>query len=128
MCLQIYLRFTSLHHSPHPSPLFLKNNFNRCHSFIFIYEYKTHTPHSPFPYALPYPTGTHPRKRPVLSSCPFFFKCIVYSPRGFHFGISDLYMSCFNQINPISCSPIIQYLSVHCMIFIYRWVSIFFIL
>jgi hypothetical protein len=49
-----------------------------------------------------------------------FLKLYIDRPRGVHIGISNMYISCFNQINPLIltlclslCSPIIQQLTVH---------------
>jgi hypothetical protein len=46
-------------------------------------------------------------KRTYFSLLPFFFFCFSFlvsidSPRGFCLGTSGLYVSCFNQINPLS--------------------------
>jgi hypothetical protein len=59
------------------------------------------------------------------------------SPGGFHLGLSDMYISCFNQINhPVTYSFFITlfpyystgYSALHCIVFICRWnASIFFI-
>jgi hypothetical protein len=59
-------------------------------------------PLSPFPYALPLILVPTPRKD--LFYLPIFHflkKNLVYitSSSGFHFGIADMYISCFKQIN-----------------------------
>jgi hypothetical protein len=98
------------------------------HSSTFTHGYKIHSAYSPsfpFPCAHPTPTGTHPQKRPIFpSSLHLFFNVYIDNPRGYCHGTSGLYISCFNQINPLPqlftnslspCCPNIQQLTVQCI-------------
>jgi hypothetical protein len=86
----IYIWYLSWIYPLHQFSLSLpsKNNFNRFHSFIFIYGYKIYPPYSPsFPLSLclPLPLVSTPRKDlyfpPALHF--FFIKCILIVQGGF---------------------------------------------
>jgi hypothetical protein len=136
MSLQ-YILDLPLHYSP-SCPSSLLRTISTGFIFLFSYMNSKHIHHihlhSPFPYDLPNPTDTHSWKKPVTS---FFKKVYIDSSRGFLLGISDMYISCFNQINSsipyyfsVTMLPAIQQLTVYCyIIFICRWdISVFFIL
>jgi hypothetical protein len=89
--------------------------------WIQKYIHQIH-PCSPFPWAHPPPTCTHPQKRLIFPPTHHvFYYVYIGSPRRFHLGTSCLTISFFNWINPFTplltlslspCSPNIQQLTV----------------
>jgi hypothetical protein len=60
-------------------------------------------PHSPFPYAHLLLNGTHPWKRPILSSCPSFFKkCTLIVQGGFALVLQACIHHALIKLTPLS--------------------------
>jgi hypothetical protein len=128
-CYIHILVYNPLHHSP-SSPLPLPRTISTGFILLFShmntkYIYHIHS-HSLFLYA--YPLRLVPPEKTYFSLLPFIFlKCILIVQGGIHLGTSGLFRLCFTQINPpllttslSPCSPNIQQLTVHYVIFIYN--------
>jgi hypothetical protein len=98
----MYLQYILIRFTPSiillcpPSPRAISTDIFILFSYINIKFIYLICPSSPFPYALPDPTGTHPWKGAILLSFPSFSKIDIDSSKGFYLDISDIL--CFNKI------------------------------
>jgi hypothetical protein len=123
ICAYILIRFTPSSFCLIPL-LTSQNNFNKFQISILIHEYKIQLPYLPS-FTLPIyqrPLPLLPTSRQDLFYLPIlhFFKVYIDCSRGFHLGISNTYILCFDEIPPLLTfslppfCPIIH--CVHCVI------------
>jgi hypothetical protein len=138
--LAIHLRFTPSIILPHHllPPFFrtISAGFILLFSYMNTkYIYHIHTL-SHFPYVHSSLMVSTSRKDLFYPTVLHFFKIYIDSPGGFCLGTSDLYISCFNQINPPRHNLVFlyhhasitfnSYSAIHYIIFIYRWIFQYF--
>jgi hypothetical protein len=124
MCLEyILIRLTPSIILPHSSLSHFLGQFQQVSLFYFqTWIQNTSTIFTLLnPFLMPFHWYA-PLERTCFTFFPVFhfLKLYIDRPRGVHIGISNMYISCFNQINPLIltlclslCSPIIQQLTVH---------------